>query len=238
MKRILSIIVALILALSLTVGLAEEAAEKPDLSTIEVPDYKSMKDEPEEKVEDTHKSSITRDIVTINNGQYKVVTPEGIRFTYTATDSSFALTQDLIQQADLFVAIYNDPMAVVSHWMENGTHLNIYDFQDKVDIYAHVVETGLAKLYPESTRLSQSDADYILSFMANSPRYFQGASDTTCGWIGSNVWFLGDMRNVDGTVTLVSFVGGKEIFAYGSVSSDAQYDCLIGHLQNLVIETA
>ena len=52
------------------------------------------------------------------------------------------------------------------------------------------------------------------------------------------MWFLGDMRNVDGTVTLVSFVGGKEIFAYGSVSSDAQYDCLIGHLQNLVIETA
>ena len=237
MKKLIAALVALMLVLSMTVCFAETAEpDLRDLSDVQPSDF--TKDDPAKSDDLQLKGTLTQDVVTINGNSYKVVLPSGVTMEFTANGNCIALTQDLIQQSDLFVRLYQNPAEVIDRWINSELHLNIFDTDTKLDLYIHAAPSSLAVIYPDSSRLEEEEANHIIEFMKGQPRYFQGASDVACGWIGKNVWFLGDMRAVDGTVTLVSFVGGQEIYAYARIESEVQYSSLLAHLENLVITAA
>ncbi len=245
MKKLFSVFLAIMMLFSMSLAAAEEAAlkplevsteeavELPDLSGITAPDYDAYMEE--DKGDISIKGLVTHDTVAISGSQYQVLTPTGILFTYTAPSGVVALTQDYVQQATLFSSYYSNPLEVVSKWIDNGMHLNVYYSTNDVDVFIYVFDTPMAQIFQNSNNMTQQEADYLFSYMQTDDEYIKGATSGTYGWLGGNVWFLGDMRATKGVVRLFSFVGGKEIYAYAKITSDTQYDNVIDMLDTLII---
>ena len=249
MKRLLSLI-ALLLAALCACACAEDAGVSGtiDLSGLAAPDRQFYKSVPKKLLDDDDfipntdidpAALVTRDAVTIDPDlrQYRVVTPEGITLTYTAPEGAYALTQDLRAQKELFERYCTRPEAVVKRWIEDDIRLNIVEPSSATDIYVHLLSTELAARVATRERLSQEDVVALLAFMKEHPGYFRGATRVSTRFFGDRPWFVGDMREADGTVTMVSFVADRELYVHAVIDGDAQYDVLMDEMDRLVVDS-
>ena len=188
-----------------------------------------------EEIPEDETKAISSDVVVINGNNYTVLLPEGLCFRFNAPANVVVLTQDLYQQSTLYSVCYQSPSSVNNDFISSGMHFNIYDNARGTDIYLYVCRSQLARLYNDSSTLSDDEANYLANYMLTDKDYMLNCSDIVYGWAGGNVWFVGDRRAYDGRVVLSTFVGGMEVYSYVKATTDADYNNIVDLLNCLTI---
>ncbi len=150
----------------------------------------------------------TADEVTITDAGVLILTEDGLTISYEPpTENVVAVTQDLDQQTLLYLLLYSSNLkAKAEEYIEDGIHLNIYDFDSGTDIFLYTEETVLSMLVPNLTAMSEDDVAVIQNFLKNNE--FEGADSITAGMIGNNLWFFADYGTMG---VLVTFVNGMQV---------------------------
>ena len=150
------------------------------------------------------------DIVEIQDNTYAILTGENIGIAYETDNPAVAvITQDYLQQSDLYFEFYQNPIAALADYFENGYHLNIYDRENNLDILIQVAAAGWAEAYPDSTNLSDAEIQSLLVYLEGSG--FTDAATKTYGTAGNNSYFFFDCSESQGLVCLFTSVGGYSI---------------------------
>lgn len=150
----------------------------------------------------------TADEVTITDAGVLILTEDGLAISYEPpTENVVAVTQDLDQQTLLYLLLYSSNLkAKAEEYIEDGIHLNIYDFDSGTDIFLYTEETVLSMLVPNLTAMSEDDVAVIQNFLKNNE--FEGADSITAGMIGNNLWFFADYGTMG---VMVTFVNGMQV---------------------------
>lgn len=190
MKRTLSVLLAAILLLSLQVF-----ASADDSTAV-----------------------MTTDQVTVTDAGVLILTEDGLAISYACpTENVVAVTQDLDQQTLLYLLLYSSGLkAKAAKYVEDGIHLNIYDFDSGTDIYLYTEETVLSMLVPNLTAMSEDDVAVIQNYLKNNE--FDEADSITAGMIGNNLWFFADYGTMGAMVTFVNGIQVACIFRYADDS--------------------
>ena len=190
MKRVLSVLLAAVLLLSF------QAFAFADIGT----------------------AVMTTDEVTLTDTGVLVLTEDGLLIAYERpTDNVVVLTQDLDQQTLLYLLLYSSGLkAKAAKYIEDGIHLNIYDFDSGTDIYLYTEETVLSMLVPNLTAMSEDDVAVIQNYLKNNE--FDEADSITAGMIGNNLWFFADYGTMGAMVTFVNGIQVTCIFRYADDS--------------------
>lgn len=156
----------------------------------------------------------TADEVTITDAGVLILTEDGLAISYEPpTENVVAVTQDLDQQTLLYLLLYSSNLkAKAEEYIEDGIHLNIYDFDSGTDIFLYTEETVLSMLVPNLTAMSEDDVAVIQNFLKNNE--FEGADSITAGMIGNNLWFFADYGTMGAMVTFVNGMQVDCIFRY------------------------
>ena len=160
----------------------------------------------------------TTDQVTVTDAGVLILTEDGLAISYACpTENVAAVTQDLDQQTLLYLLLYSSGlMAKAAKYVEDGIHLNIYDFDSGTDIYLYTEETVLSMLVPNLTAMSEDDVDVIQNYLKNNE--FDEADSITAGMIGNNLWFFADYGTMGAMVTFVNGIQVACIFRYADDS--------------------
>ena len=227
MKKIIALLLAVMMVVAMTTAFAETAAPADDPNLFVIPETPA-------KVTEETRASTRSDIVEIDGNQYGIITGENIGIAYEAPNSSiYVLTQDYIHQADLFASFYNDPLAAAMEFVEDGTHLNIYDNVSNVDIYVDISVANWANMFPETAEMTDSEIEIIQDYFVRNG--FDDATTVTFGVAGGNSYFYYDCSASDGYVYLFTSVGGYQIRIYYAASSQAQVERGLELLNGLTI---
>ena len=151
--------------------------------------------------------------MTLDEESVTVVTLEGLQisFTYPSEGNIFVLTQDYLSQASLYMALYgNNAMEVANRFIENGMHLNIFDYDNSLDLYLYVESASWATLFPNSSALSTEEAEYLMAYMKENG--FSIADQAMFGTVGGNAYFFFDCTSQNGMTILLTSVGGYSIW--------------------------
>ena len=129
----------------------------------------------------------TTDEVTVTDAGVLILTEDGLAISYACpTENVAAVTQDLDQQTLLYLLLYSSGLkAKAAKYIEDGIHLNIYDFDSGTDIYLYTEETVLSMLVPNLTAMSEDDVAVIQNYLKNNE--FDEADSITAGMIGNNI---------------------------------------------------
>ena len=234
MKKLFSVFLAIMMLFSMSLAAAEEAAlkplevsteeavELPDLSGITAPDYDAYMEE--DKGDISIKGLVTHDTVAISGSQYQVLTPTGILFTYTAPSGVVALTQDYVQQATLFSSYYSNPLEVVSKWIDNGMHLNVYYSTNDVDVVRRFVSsmmlefvrTVLMVVVGTVVMFSLNSSLALITLCMVVPVALHGAYDYIASMEEASGWFF------------VGFIAILFLVSYRLVTKMSREDSYIG----------
>ena len=127
------------------------------------------------------------------------------------------MTQDLDQQTLVYLLLFSSNVrAKAAEFIEDGIHLNIYDFDSGTDIFIYTEETVLSMLVPNLNAMSEDDVDVIMNYLKNND--LQGADSITAGMIGNNLWLFADYGTAAIMVTFVNGIQIDCIFAYADDS--------------------
>ena len=123
----------------------------------------------------------TTDEVTVTDAGVLILTEDGLAISYACpTENVAAVTQDLDQQTLLYLLLYSSGLkAKAAKYIEDGIHLNIYDFDSGTDIYLYTEETVLSMLVPNLTAMSEDDVAVIQNYLKNNE--FDEADSITAG---------------------------------------------------------
>lgn len=160
----------------------------------------------------------TTDEVTVTDAGVLILTEDGLAISYACpTENVAAVTQDLDQQTLLYLLLYSSGLkAKAAKYIEDGIHLNIYDFDSGTDIYLYTEETVLSMLVPNLTAISEDDVAVIQNYLKNNE--FDEADSITAGMIGNNLWFFADYGTMGAMVTFVNGIQVACIFRYADDS--------------------
>ncbi len=160
----------------------------------------------------------TTDEVTVTDAGVLILTEDGLAISYACpTENVAAVTQDLDQQTLLYLLLYSSGLkAKAAKYIEDGIHLNIYDFDSGTDIYLYTEETVLSMLVPNLTAMSEDDVAVIQNYLKNNE--FDEADSITAGMIGNNLWFFADYGTMGVMVTFVNGIQVTCIFRYADDS--------------------
>lgn len=160
----------------------------------------------------------TTDEVTITDTGVLVLTEDGLAISYERpTENVAAVTQDLEQQTLAYLLLYSSNVrAKAAEYIEQGIHLDIYDFDTGTDIFVYTEETLLSMLVPNLNAMSEDDVDVIMNYLKNND--LQGADSITAGMIGSNLWLFADYGTAAIMVTFVNGIQVACIFRYADDS--------------------
>lgn len=158
------------------------------------------------------------DQVTVTDAGVLILTEDGLAISYACpTENVAAVTQDLDQQTLLYLLLYSSGLkAKAAKYVEDGIHLNIYDFDSGTDIYLYTEETVLSMLVPNLTAMSEDDVAVIQNYLKNNE--FDEADSITAGMIGNNLWFFADYGTMGAMVTFVNGIQVACIFRYADDS--------------------
>ena len=186
MKRVLSVLLAAVLLLSF------QAFAFADIGT----------------------AVMTTDEVTLTDTGVLVLTEDGLLIAYERpTDNVVVLTQDLDQQTLLYLLLFSSNLrAKAAEFIEQGIHMDIYDFDSGTDIFIYTEETLMSMLVPNLTAMSEDDVAVIQNYLKNTE--FEGANSVTAGMIGNNLWFFGDYGTAGIMLTFVNGIQIACIFRY------------------------
>ena len=186
MKRVLSVLLAAVLLLSF------QAFAFADIGT----------------------AVMTTDEVTLTDTGVLVLTEDGLLIAYERpTDNVVVLTQDLDQQTLLYLLLFSSNLrAKAAEFIEQGIHLDIYDFDSGTDIFIYTEETLMSMLVPNLTAMSEDDVAVIQNYLKKTE--FEGANSVTADMIGNNLWFFGDYGTAGIMLTFVNGIQIACIFRY------------------------
>ena len=186
MKRVLSVLLAAVLLLSF------QAFAFADIGT----------------------AVMTTDEVTLTDTGVLVLTEDGLLIVYERpTDNVVVLTQDLDQQTLLYLLLFSSNLrAKAAEFIEQGIHMDIYDFDSGTDIFIYTEETLMSMLVPNLTAMSEDDVAVIQNYLKKTE--FEGANSVTAGMIGNNLWFFGDYGTAGIMLTFVNGIQIACIFRY------------------------
>ena len=186
MKRVLSVLLAAVLLLSF------QAFAFADIGT----------------------AVMTTDEVTLTDTGVLVLTEDGLLIAYERpTDNVVVLTQDLDQQTLLYLLLFSSNLrAKAAEFIEQGIHMDIYDFDSGTDIFIYTEETLMSMLVPNLTTMSEDDVAVIQNYLKKTE--FEGANSVTAGMIGNNLWFFGDYGTAGIMLTFVNGIQIACIFRY------------------------
>ena len=156
----------------------------------------------------------TTDEVTLTDTGVLVLTEDGLLVAYERpTDNVVVLTQDLDQQTLLYLLLFSSNLrAKAAEFIEQGIHMDIYDFDSGTDIFIYTEETLMSMLVPNLTAMSEDDVAVIQNYLKKTE--FEGANSVTAGMIGNNLWFFGDYGTAGIMLTFVNGIQIACIFRY------------------------
>ena len=156
----------------------------------------------------------TTDEVTLTDTGVLVLTEDGLLIAYERpTDDVVVLTQDLDQQTLLYLLLFSSNLrAKAAEFIEQGIHMDIYDFDSGTDIFIYTEETLMSMLVPNLTAMSEDDVAVIQNYLKKTE--FEGANSVTAGMIGNNLWFFGDYGTAGIMLTFVNGIQIACIFRY------------------------
>ena len=156
----------------------------------------------------------TTDEVTLTDTGVLVLTEDGLLIAYERpTDNVVVLTQDLDQQTLLYLLLFSSNLrAKAAEFIEQGIHMDIYDFDSGTDIFIYTEETLMSMLVPNLTAMSEDDVAVIQNYLKRTE--FEGANSVTAGMIGNNLWFFGDYGTAGIMLTFVNGIQIACIFRY------------------------
>ena len=186
----------------------------------------------EKQTGEQDRAATVSDMVEINGNSYAVITAEGIAIAYQAPSDVLVLTQDYLRQAELYSLCYSNPLNAAAEFVEDGTHLNIYDVETGVDIYVDIGTDDWAYIYPDTLNMTDSQIDAVNAYFCRS-----GLSNAnyTFGKAGENAYFFYDASRNYGKVYMFSSVGGYEIRIYYKAKNNAEVNKGLELLRNLKI---
>ena len=157
---------------------------------------------------------MTTDEVTLTDTGVLVLTEDGLLIAYERpTDNVVVLTQDLDQQTLLYLLLFSSNLrAKAAEFIEQGIHMDIYDFDSGTDIFIYTEETLMSMLVPNLTAMSEDDVAVIQNYLKKTE--FEGANSVTAGMIGNNLWFFGDYGTAGIMLTFVNGIQIACIFRY------------------------
>lgn len=216
MKKILLPLLAMLLVFSAAASLAESEP------AVQIEPYLPEASDRPAKMAGGVRAADRKDRVEISGNQYAVLTGENIGIAYIAPGSEvYVLTQDYAQQADLYDMFYNNPIAALLQFYEDGTHMNIYDSASGVDIYIDITSDGWTQLWPDTSAMSSADVNYLMTeFLLSGLNLYAGSYEF--GAVGNNDYFIFDCSASRGRVIMYASVGGSEIIITYSAENAAQ----------------
>lgn len=156
---------------------------------------------------------MTDDIVTIDteNGVFTVVTAAGTRLSVTLPFGVYCITQDIVQQLDVYLSLYADVGAALNTYASQGIHMDLYDFCTGQSVY--VAESGdiFAAITGNLSRLNLTDRKQVAAYLSrnrfgNYPSQFKR--------VGENIYIAFDLAQDCGFVVYDTIVGGRLIEVY------------------------
>ena len=235
MKKIISVILACLMVMGAgTVAFAEDSLES-QLAGVSVKPAVVDFDSNEKSVMDRADLTSSTDIVTLTESSVTVETADGLMISYEYPNQYvFCLTQDLEQQAYLYMIFYtNNMVEQASNFVKKGMHLNIYDFDSGADIYLYTDSSLFASIIQNLNALSEEDVAVVEGLIAQE--YFPSAKSVTSGMVGENLWIFADMGT--GGV-LLTFVNGCEVSVIFKYTDDSGPLTALSLLETLSITAA
>ncbi len=230
MKKPLCIILAVVMLLSINVFALAESNLETTLSNIEVGTSHISSTPTEKKMMDRSDFTQTTDVVSLTDSSIVIRTADGLYFSYVCpSENVVALSQDVMQQANLYLTFYpNNMTGQAAEFIEQGMHLDIFDFDTQTDIFLFASATTLSLALQNLTSYSEADVKVVESMLAES--WFEGANSVTTGMIGNNLWIFGDYGTGGYMVTFVNGLCIECIMNYGGGTGASTALALLNNL--------
>ena len=158
-------------------------------------------------------ASLTTDTVIIDEetGSFTVTTASGTQMSLTAPFGAYCITQDVFQQLDVYLSLYNDVSAALKYYIKNGIHMDIFDFYTGTSTYIAESDDTLAALAGDMNTLNEASVKRIADYMAkNWYKGYPAAIKT----VGENQYIAFDLAKDYGFVVYNHFTNGKLIEVY------------------------
>ena len=229
MKKPLCIILAIAMLLSINVFALAESNLETTLSNIEV-GAPQISSPTEKNMMDRSDFTQTTDVVSLTDSSIVIRTADGLYFSYVCpSENVVTLSQDVMQQANLYLIFYTNNMTgQAATFIEQGMHLNIFDFDTQTDIYLFASATPLSQALQNLTSYSEADVKVLESMLAES--WFEGANSVTTGMIGNNLWIFGDYGTAGDMLTFVNGLCIECVMYYGEGSGASTALALLNNL--------
>lgn len=158
-------------------------------------------------------ASLTTDTVTIDeeNGVFTVVTASGTEMSVIVPFGAYCITQDVFQQLEIYLSLYNDVSAALKFYISNGIHMDIFDFYTGTSTYVAESDDTLAALVGDMNTLNEASAKRIADYMTKN--WYKG-HPATIKTVGENQYIAFDLAKDYGFVVYNHFTNGKLIEVY------------------------
>ncbi len=152
----------------------------------------------------------TTDVVAIDDeeGIVSVVTAEGIKLTAEIPFGTVCLTQDLLQQLDLYQALYSDIGRAVENYISKGEHMNIYNIFTGTDAFVSISAQSIAALVGDANNLTDSEAKYIVDYISRN--WYSGTKGEV-KTVNGTKYFVFDLYKEKGVIFYETFIGGQNL---------------------------
>lgn len=152
----------------------------------------------------------TTDVVVIDDeeGIVSVVTAEGIKLTAEIPFGTVCLTQDLLQQLDLYQALYSDIGRAVENYINKGEHMNIYNIFTGTDAFVSISAQSIAALVGDANNLTDGEAKYIVDYISRN--WYSGTKGEV-KTVNGTKYFVFDLYKEKGVIIYETFIGGQNL---------------------------
>ena len=161
---------------------------------------------------------LTSDTVTIDGSDFRVVTASGTDLQLTAPDGTYCITQDVYQQLDIYMSLYDDVGAALKNYSSSGIHMDIYDYCTGVSTYVAESGNALAALTGDLNSRKGASVRQIADYL--SENWYGGCPAVKT--VGGNKYAAFDLSKDYGFVVYNHFTNGKLIQVYTFCDSGAQ----------------
>ena len=162
---------------------------------------------------------LTSDTVTIDGSDFRVVTASGTDLQLTAPDGTYCITQDVYQQLDIYMSLYDDVGAALKNYSSSGIHMDIYDYCTGVSTYVAESGNALAALTGDLNSRKGASVRQIADYLSEN---WYGGCPAVVKTVGGNKYAAFDLSKDYGFVVYNHFTNGKLIQVYTFCDSGAQ----------------
>lgn len=158
-------------------------------------------------------AALTSDSVTIDeeNGVFTVETAAGTQMSVTVPFGAYCITQDVFQQLDIYMSLYNDVGAALKYYISHGIHMDIFDFYTGSSTYVAESDDPLADLIGEMNALNEAQLKPIANYMSKN---WYGGCPAVTKTVGGNCYIAFDLSGDYGFVVYNHITNGKLIEVY------------------------